>query len=239
MSSTPAPVPTFRTHAERVMIYAGLALALALGAGLRLTPSAGAQNTPSTAPAMVRVATVDVLALAERLVGTEKYRFGRETNAASLSKPLQAMLDELKGLETKFNALPADSAERAPLQQQFQQKNTAFQQAQQQAQSDDEKFKATQVAEAYRLVVEAADKLGAELGYTIILCTRNGPVAIRSDNVPGAVQEMLARPVLRGPASDDLTDRVAKALGLSAEPASAEPVKAQAVPAETPKPAGK
>jgi len=47
--------------------------------------------------------------------------------------------------------------------------------------------------------------------------------------VPGAVQEMIARPVIRGAAADDLTARLAAQLGLKeAEPVKATPVEAPA-----------
>jgi hypothetical protein len=211
---------------ERILIYSGLVVALALGAGWREYSPAEAQPAQTAA---LRIATVDILGVAEKLVSSEKYRAGRETNAASLAKPLQAMVDELTELETRYNALAADSPERQATQTQFQQKNRVFQQASQQAKIDDERFKAVQVAECYRIVLEAADALGGELGYTVVLATRSGQPTIRSDNVPGAVQEMLARPVVRGTVADDLTERLSKRLALDAP----EPVRAQPVP-ETP-----
>jgi Skp family chaperone for outer membrane proteins len=219
---------------DRLIAVSGAVIAVTLALGLRDSSSAVAQNAsaPQAAPqaGAVRVATVDVLLLAERLVASERYRAGRETNAASLSKPLQAMLDELKGLEARYSSLAADSPERATVQEAYQQQSQAFQKSQQDAQVNDERFKATQVGEAYRLVVTAADQLGQELGYAIVLASRTGVPDVRSDNVPGAVQEMLARPVLRAPAADDLTERVAAKLGLLPEPVKAVPLTDPAAP---------
>lgn len=219
---------TAASKTDRLIAVSGAVIAVTLALGLRDSTPAIAQNAAApqagTLAGAMRVATVDVLQLAERLVASERYRAGRETNAASLSKPLQAMLDELKGLEARYSTLAADSPERAPIQEAYQEKSQAFQKSQQDAQVSDERFKATQVGEAYRLVVTAADQIAAELGYTLVLASRTGVPDVRSDNVPGAVQEMLARPVLRAPASDDLTDRVAVKLGLIPEPVKAVPV---------------
>ncbi len=227
------PIPA-ALKSERLIAVSGAVLAVALALGLRESSPAVAQNAsaPQASPqaGAMRVATVDVLLLAERLVASERYRAGRETNAASLSKPLQALLDELKDLEARYSALAADSPERATIQEAYQQKSQAFQKSQQEAQVNDERFKATQVGEAYRLVVTASDQLAAELGYTLVLASRSGVPDVRSDNVPGAVQEMLARPVLRAPASDDLTDRVASRLGLLPDPVKAVPLTDPATP---------
>ncbi|MCE7973709.1 MAG: OmpH family outer membrane protein [Leptolyngbya sp. PLA1] len=215
---------------DRLIAVSGAVLAVALALGLRDSSPAVAQNASAPQAGEMRIATVDVLLLAERLVASDRYRSGRETNAASLSKPLQAMLDELKALEARYSSLAADSPERAAIQEAYQQKSQAFQKSQQEAQVNDERFKATQVGEAYRLVVTAADQIGQELGYTLVLASRAGVPDVRSDNVPGAVQEMLARPVLRAPAADDLTERVAAKLGLLPEPVKAVPLTDPAAP---------
>lgn len=216
----------FRSNVERIALYAGLALALGLGLGLRESRPALAQNAAGQAAPAIRLATVDVLGIAEKIVGGEKYRTSRDAYAAGLTKPLQDMANELKAMQEKYATLATDSPERKPLEEQFTAKSQAMQAAQQKAQISDEQFKAQQVAEAYRLVIEAADKLGTELGYTHVLATRSGPASIRSDNVPGAVQEILARPLVKGVPADDLTERLMKAMGVEAAP---DPVKAQPV----------
>lgn len=219
-----------RGNAERLVIFAGIALSIALALGFRESSTAHAETT--RAPE-VRIATVDVLEVAQHLVAGGKYAVAREAYEQGLAKPLQDMAAELKALQERYNTLAPDAPERKDIENQFSSKSQALQQAQQKAVGDDEVYKTSQVAEAYRLVLEAADQLGADLGYTHVIATRSGPVVIKSTNVPGAVQEMLARPLVRGPAADDITERLFAKMKIEKqpEPAKAEPVTSPPAPA--------
>ena len=107
-----------------------------------------------------------------------------------------------------------------------------------------ENYNTKQVGEAYTLVLDAAVKMSDSLGYTHVIASKNGAAAISSRNIPGAVQEMLARPLVKGVAADDLTERLIKDLKLenvvlpSPNAAAAQPVKAEPAkvdPAAAPK----
>ncbi len=203
----------FLKQAERIAIYAGVAGAIYLGLAAQHDVSkadaqAGSQVT-------LRIATADVLNVAERLIATDKYKSARDTLANSLNKELQSKVDALKDVQAQFEALP--EAARQPdskdpkvqaLNQSFATLQRELQQKDQEARAQVEKFNTTQVIEAYKLVSETAAQAATSLGYTHLIATRQPNAEIRSLNLQGAVQEILARPVVKGPIADDITDRL-------------------------------
>src|SRR5690242_1228378 len=99
-------------HGERVVVYSGLALAIALGAGWRLGGSALAGEGGAIKPGVVeaataepKVGTVDVLSLTERVFQTEKYKPARDAKEKELRERLQPMSDMLLGIETRIKGM--------------------------------------------------------------------------------------------------------------------------------------
>lgn len=209
----------FLRQAERVAMYAGVAAAIFLGVAAQR--DVGKAVAQPVAQVTVRVATADVLSVAERLMATDKYKSARDTLAATYNKDIAAKLEVMKDVKTKFDALP--EAARTPestdataldLSGRFRTLQQELNQKQSEAQAQIEKFNTTQVIEAYKLIAEGASEMAISLGYTHLIATRSGGFDIRSQNLTGAVQEILARPVLKGPIGDDLTDRLIKQYNL-------------------------
>lgn len=226
--------------AERIVIYTGLALSISLAAGYQwmATPAVAGAGAPY-AVADTRIATVDILGITEKMILSEKYLSARNTNTAAQNKMLEELDRGLKDVIARAQATQENSPERKALEQEFTTKDQDLQRTAAQARAQIEQFNTIQVAECFKIVAAAANKLGSELGYTHVISTRSGEPTIRSNNVAGAVQEILARPVILGTTGDDLTDRLVRQLGLEnvATPAAlpvTEPAPAS-VPA-TPKP---
>ena len=78
-----------------------------------------------------------------------------------------------------------------------------------------EAFNVSQLGEAYRAVHEAAAAMADKLGYTHVVASKMGPTTLRSLTVNNAVQEMIARPVVKAPAEDDITQRLIDGMGLT------------------------
>ncbi|MBI1191103.1 MAG: hypothetical protein GC200_10540 [Tepidisphaera sp.] len=202
-------------HGERLALYAGVAAAIFFGvASQRDVSSVVAQPTPQVT---TRIATADILAVAERLIATDKYKTGRDNLATSLNKDLQTRIDAMNSLKDQYAALPeaakaqdSTDSKAVTLRQQFSQQQQELQQKDADARAQVEKFNTTQVIEAYKIISEAASDMATTMGYTHLIASRNGAFDIRSQNLTGAVQEMLARPVIKAPAADDLTDRLIK-----------------------------
>lgn len=212
-----------------LVVLAGAAAGGALVAPLLTGTNAVAQaGSGSVAP--VRIATVDVLSLVERMVTSERYASARQTNVNTQAKMLEDERNKLGPVATEAQAamqkavaesqgLKDGDPKLEELKKTFQDAQNKMQGLQQQegelqrkAQDSVESFNTQQVGEVYSLVMAAAQELATKNGYSHVLASRNGSVTIRSNNVPGAVQEILARPVVVGIAGDDLTERVADAL---------------------------
>lgn len=214
---------TLSQTTTRILLGAGLAAGLTLAVAAYRPEDALAQGPASTSAAEQRIAVADVLGLTDRLLATEKYTSGQRTQVESLNKTLQPMQSELESLVAQYRAMEDSNPEKQALGQTINTKDQAFRQEGQRAQEQLESFKTAQATEAYRLVSEAADKMAADLGYTIVIASRTGAIQIRSNNVSGAIQEMLARPIVRVPAGDDLTERLMAQFALT-DPPKAVPV---------------
>jgi Skp family chaperone for outer membrane proteins len=196
----------------------GLALALVLGAGAggaliaSFTRPAFAQSAPA---AGVRIATIDTLAVVERMVLSDKYKPARDKLTEEKNAALKVMRDSIANLEQRAQGLAQDNPELRALAQQYSDQTQQLQQAEQNAVAEQDVFNAQQIAEAYRLVTDAASKLGAERGYSHVVQTRAGEVTFRSRGVAGTIQEILARNVISSPASDDLTTALIEQFGVA------------------------
>jgi len=223
-------------------------LALGLGAGIAvMVMSHGRFESIATASAPVavaiepaRIASVDVLGIVARFLESDRYKPSNIEKAQKFDTQLKALIGELSLIEKQGQGLTQQSPEFAPLQQQFQAKQREFEQARNDAQGQIEQFNTNQVTEAYRLTVEAANSLASELGYSHIIVSRGEGAKINSNNVAGAVQEIIARPLIKSNAADDLTERLIKQFGLEnvvldAPPAATAPAADPAgAPAPTP-----
>ena len=202
---------------ERVLVYGGLAVAILLGLAGRW-PDGGSPVAHAAGSGLVadapRIATVDVLSLVERMISTDQYKSQRETFELEEAKKLQPLAEELKKMQEEAKDLKEESERFKTLNKSFLEKNASFQQLRTDATAQLETFNTRQVGEAYRLILEAATQMADSLGYTHVIASKSGSVSLASKNIPGAVQEMLARPVVKGVAADDLTERLVKALKL-------------------------
>jgi Skp family chaperone for outer membrane proteins len=219
--------------AERLVIYTGLALCLVMGmANSVLTPSAIATPAAGSADAP-KIASVDVLSIVERVIASEPYSKPREDNQKAQLERLKPLNDELTKMSEELKGMKEDAASFRPLLKVLEDKNSAFMNVRNEAANQVEAFNTQQVAEAYAKVSEAAAAMAQSRGYSHLFASKAGATKINSVNIPGAVQEMLARPLLRGVAADDLTDALVKEMNLESVvvPAAATPVVA---PGQTP-----
>lgn len=197
-------------HVNRTILALGAGLAVSLAGWTASTIAQDGRQTVATP----RIATADVLGLVERMLASDRYRPAQEDFLKQENDKLRPLADELAALENRGQSLPSGSPELDQLGRDFDQKQEAFQEARAAAFARIEAYNADQVREAYRLVLGAIDGMSTDLGYTHVISTRTGDPTIRSQNVPGALQEILARPVAKSSRADDLTDRLVRQLGL-------------------------
>lgn len=222
-------------QAERFVAYT--ALAACIGAGIATGVSANrAEATPPT-PIMVepaKIASVDVLGIVARFLESDRYKPANIANAEKYDTKLKALIGELSLIEKQGAGLTQQSPEFPALQQQFQAKQREFDQTRGEAQAAVEQFNTDQITECYRLTIEAANSLATQLGYSHVIVSRTGGAKINSNNVAGAVQEIIARPLIMSDPADDLTERLIKQFGLEGVIIDPPPAPDAAAPAATP-----
>lgn len=224
-------------HVTRAVVVVAM-IAAAGTSAILFSQHATAQGTASPAPS-VRIASVDILDVVERMVLSDKYRPARDAFTQGQRDSIQPMIGELQALAMQGQNVAQGTPEFQALVQQYSAKQQELQQKNEEAQNAIAQFEARQVAEAYGLVTAAATRMAERMGYTHVFATRSDS-QIRSNNVPGVVQEILAHPLVAYPKGDDLTKTLVTELRLedvllpSERPAAVET--APAAPATPPNP---
>ena len=186
---------------------AAMVIAAGMVGGMLASPSgAAAQGAAANAP--TRLATVDVFAVVERVWLSDTNMAARTALAEVTNKELEALNTKMSEMRTKAEGLGPDSPELKTLAEQFQQVQVEAQQKQQQGNTEMERVSTLQLGDAYQQVMLEAQKLAKELGYTHVLASKLGDLTFRSTTMNGALQELLARPVVVGTKDDDITERL-------------------------------
>lgn len=190
---------------ERLAVWIGVASAIAISLGMRIPESrVVAQPSGQT----LRVASADMFLLLEAMVASDRYKPAREARDAEIKTKYDAIMAELKQLETKIQLIPPGTPEYQNTMQQGQAKEVELRQFTQQASREQDAFVASQVREAYGIVHEAVNTVADRLGYTHVFSTRLDATSMKGDSLAPVMQEILARPLVRGASSDDITDKI-------------------------------
>jgi Skp family chaperone for outer membrane proteins len=205
---------------ERVVLYVTAVVCLAIVLGVRGVDGT-AIASQDTASSSQKMATVDVLALVQETLQSDTFRPERESVAEEWTRRLDAAQAELQRLQEEIQLLPQNDPQQGPLRQQYQRLAQQAQQIGQQANQAYQEMSARQAREAYAKVHSAADKVAASQGFGVVFATRTDATIDESSNLATVTQEILARPVLFGPATTDLTGMVRTELGLP-EPGAEE-----------------
>lgn len=190
---------------ERILIYAGLVLAIVLALGWK-----GIDRHAHASAEMddLRIATVDILSIVQDKLDSEKYRPAREAEEERLVSQRDQIMDRLTEIQRRFEVIADGDPQVNELMQEAQQLQQQLQQFVQQANEQLDRFMAGQVAEAYRSIKNAALEVAGEEGYTHVFASRQSAVELEPEGTTQAMQEILARPLLVAEDADDLTSRV-------------------------------
>jgi hypothetical protein len=115
---------------------------------------------------------------------------------------------ELKDLEDQFKVLPQNDPQVPVIQQKAQEKQAEMQKLAQDRQQDLEKMNSSQLIDAYRKVRESVLAVSDRQGYTHVFSQRAYDKPIETVTVATTLQELLARPLVRGVQADDITSLV-------------------------------
>lgn len=197
---------------ERVTIFGGIITALVLSLGLR------GGGTPAVASASgqdaYKIATVDSFLVAEKLMATDEFKKKLDETAAQWQQRASGIEKELQALDDRFKVLAPNSPQVAEIQKEAQAKQAEYQRLAQERTQDIEKLSSSQLVEVYRRIREGTAAVGDRLGYTHVIATRGFDKPIDTRTIAATLQELLARPLIKGRPSDDITKAVLAELKL-------------------------
>jgi Skp family chaperone for outer membrane proteins len=219
---------------EKLFLFAGVALAVTLSVGSHLAGTPAIAHERS-APRNATIATVDAYFVTDKLFASDELRKAREDLGKRWQDKMAALESDLRALEQQASTLSQTDPKLQELARQAQSKQDEYRQSSQQGQQEIEKLNSDQLIAAYNRTAETAKSLADKLGYTHIISTRSADRPIQTVTGSATLQEMLARPLIRGSAEDDLTKQVLAELKLDASPTSPAPAPA-ATPGDAPRP---
>jgi Skp family chaperone for outer membrane proteins len=207
-------------HRKRsVFLLTSAALVLAGGLALQPhLPAASAQPQNGGQLREVRIATVDIYLVSERIMQQERYRRAREQGDEGYQRQLTAIEDELRQMETRLQTLNQNDPQAQQIYTRAQALQTDYQRLQQERQQELERINSRQLIDAFTQTRGAAAEVARRGGYTHIISNRQFDRPIETTTVGATLQEMLARPILIGIPQDDLTEAVLAELRLDPAP---------------------
>jgi Skp family chaperone for outer membrane proteins len=224
---------------DTLVLAGGIALAIALGVSAHF-PRAGALAAPGLAqPGSLKIGTVDPYSVAEQLLKQPEYAGPIDSAGAEWQQRVSAVDAELKELAQKLQVLSRTDPMYQQVMNEGRTKQQALQQLTQEAGASIETVKAQQLAKAYKVAVDTANRLAEQRGYTHVFASRAASRELITNNVSTTLQDMFARPLIRTSEADDFTRAVFEDLKLP-EPTDEPPAAADpAAPATPPTGPGK
>lgn len=196
---------------ERIAVFGGIIAAIVIAL---VTRDGGSPALAAPGADAFKLGTVDVYLVVEKLMATEPLKKKREETATLWQTKAATIEKELQQLEDNFKVLPQSSPQIPEIQKQAQEKQAELQKLAQERQQDLEKMNSGQLIEAYKRVRDAGNAVGERLGYTHVLSQRTFDKPIETLTVASTIQELLARPLVRGIPADDITKAVMTELKL-------------------------
>lgn len=162
----------------------------------------------------VRMATVDVLGVLERMLESELYRPARDEATAAWNDQLQSLGTERDALVQTLQTMDPQDPAAQQAYEQYQALGQRMYALQQEAQTAIDRFSAEQLADAYRKVYDAARAVAAREGFSHVFASRMSAEDIKAESTNVIVQEVLARPMLMSGEGEDLTALVVAELNI-------------------------
>jgi Skp family chaperone for outer membrane proteins len=196
---------------ERIVVFAGIVLALIVALGGREAAAYG--RTP--APENVKLATIDVYLIIEKIMDKPELKKPREDLTNTWTQKGDAMQRELQQLEDKLKIMPKNAPDAQATIQQAEAKQADYQKLAQDRQTELEKLNSTQLIASYKQVRDAAAAVAGRMGYTHVMSNRSFDRPLLTQTLASTLQELLARPLVTGNAADDITNQVMTELKLT------------------------
>jgi Skp family chaperone for outer membrane proteins len=198
---------------ERIAVFAGITLAIIIALSGRDGQNAAIARTPSYA-AGIKVGTVDVYAIAEKMMAAPDLKKLREDTSNSYEAKANAINKALKELDDQLKVMPQNDPKVQDLLKDANAKQAEIQKLVQDRQVELERVNSQQLIDAYVKLRVAVETVATKMEYTHILANREYSRQITTVNLSQTLQELLARPIVKGIQADDITKAVMAELKL-------------------------
>jgi Skp family chaperone for outer membrane proteins len=169
-----------------------------------------AQNTGAAAPQ--RFATCDLYAIMEKMLLGPDVKKAQDDLKFKWDPKIEGVQNDLRKLEADLQVLPQSDPKYDAIMKTGREKQADYERFLQERQSEYEALSAKQIVDAYTTVRDAASRFADKQGYSHVFASRPPDRAIASQTLGNALQEFLARPLVKFPAGDDITRAVADEL---------------------------
>lgn len=205
-----------RVH--RSVALALLAGAASLGLAFKFSGQAAAQpggaGVSSGAP---KIGVIDIFVVAERMMNSPDLVKTRNDADAAWKPRLTAIEDAARQIDEKLRAMQSSDPQAQVLLQERQAKVQEYQGLLQERSNTLEKNNSEQLLSIYAKIRAAADTIATSRGYTHVFINGAADRPIQTATVQDTLQQMMARPLVKYPAGDDITQAVMDALGVKPE----------------------
>lgn len=225
-----------RVGAAALVMFAGSAAVLADepanagagGAGKVETPAAsstpaaaaapaGAATTTAAAAASPKYAVCDVYKIADKMLQTPRYTKAMEEKTAELRAKMAPKAEEFEKLQQQLQGTPQDKQDSPEFKagvEQYRKLNEELRAMDQEARNAMVAFIAEKNFEVYKQILASVDDIATKRGYTMVLNSRSIEDMEKPTSADAFFRGVLARPVVKASAADDLTLDVMKDLKL-------------------------
>ena len=200
---------------ERICVFGGIGAAIIIGLAGRSADSHAYARVGPPSAAGIKIGTVDIYVVAERMMADANLKKIREDASAAWQAKADAINKELKDIDSDLTVLPQNDPKVQEHLKTAQLKQQEYQKIAQERQIELERINSTQLIEAYGKIKAAIDAVATKQEYTHIVANREYDRPITTLTLSQTLQELLARPLVKGVQSDDLTKAVIAELKLT------------------------
>lgn len=218
-----------------LVMFAGSAVVLAdepvsggaSGGAASAAPAAAAPAAAATAPAAAATTTAaaaspkyavcDVYKIADKMLQTPRYTKAMEEKTAELRAKMAPKAEEFEKLQQQLQGTPQDKQDSPEFKagvEQYRKLNDELRAMDQEARNAMVAFIAEKNFEVYKQILASVDDIATKRGYTMVLNSRSIEDMEKPTSADAFFRGVLARPVVKASAADDLTLDVMKDLKL-------------------------
>ncbi len=199
--------------AERFLVVGGVVLALVVALGAHV-PGRGVASAQLVGESAGKMATVDMFTVTEKLMKRPALESERQAVVDRWNGLMNDLQKEMISLQQELQILPPSDPKARTTMGMMQEKQQMYQNASQQGSTEIDQIGARHLTACFQEAKAAAYAVAEKGGYSHIMSTRSFDAKLEQTAVSAVLQEMLARPLIKGDPASDITTAVIAELKL-------------------------